>query len=161
MIFLPSKPPLLLAVLFVTFIQSSNTIVLEIKCYIPWETCPKFEEYHLLGYSTVQSVECQPTFRRNISPLSSGSKNKPSKISAQKHIASRALLKMEAICSSETSVDLQRTTRRYIPDDSTLHNHRCKNLKSCILNLGGKVARVPPGLCKMSNTLWPAKFLMS
>jgi hypothetical protein len=28
---------------------------------------------------------------------------------------------MEAICSSETSVDFQRTTRRYIPEDSTLH----------------------------------------
>jgi hypothetical protein len=29
-------------------------------------------------------------------------------------------LKMGAICSSETSVDIQRTTRRYIPEDSTL-----------------------------------------
>jgi hypothetical protein len=38
--------------------------------------------------------------------------------------------KMEAICSSETSVDLHWITRRYIPEDSTLHNHRCENLKS-------------------------------
>jgi hypothetical protein len=38
-------------------------------------------------------------------------------------------LKMEAICSSETSVDTQRTTRRYIPEDGTLHNHHCENLK--------------------------------
>jgi hypothetical protein len=30
-------------------------------------------------------------------------------------------LKMEAICSSETSVDTQRTTRRYTPDDCTFH----------------------------------------
>jgi hypothetical protein len=30
-------------------------------------------------------------------------------------------LKMEAICSSETSVDTQRITRRYIPEDDTLH----------------------------------------
>jgi hypothetical protein len=30
----------------------------------------------------------------------------------------------------ETSVDFQRTTRRYIPEDRTLHNHRCENLKS-------------------------------
>jgi hypothetical protein len=36
----------------------------------------------------------------------------------------------EEICSSETSVDFQRTTRRYIPEDSTLHNYRCENLKS-------------------------------
>jgi hypothetical protein len=40
---------------------------------------------------------------------------------------------MEAICSSETSVHFQRTTRRYIPEDGTLHNHRCENLKSYIM----------------------------
>jgi hypothetical protein len=42
-------------------------------------------------------------------------------------------LKMEVICSSETSIDTQRTTRHYIPEDGTLHNYRCKNLKSHIL----------------------------
>jgi hypothetical protein len=31
---------------------------------------------------------------------------------------------MEEICSSETSSDFQWATRRYIPDDTTLHNHR-------------------------------------
>jgi hypothetical protein len=36
---------------------------------------------------------------------------------------------MEAICSSGKSVNFQRTTHRYIPEDSTLHNHRCENLK--------------------------------
>jgi hypothetical protein len=41
---------------------------------------------------------------------------------------------MEATCSSETSTDFQRTTRRYIPEDSiTLQNHRCENLKSYML----------------------------
>jgi hypothetical protein len=40
---------------------------------------------------------------------------------------------MEAKCSSETSVDCQRTTRRYIPEDSSLQNQRCENLKSYIL----------------------------
>jgi hypothetical protein len=39
-------------------------------------------------------------------------------------------LKMEAICSSETSVGTQLTTRRFIPEDLSLHNHRCENLKS-------------------------------
>jgi hypothetical protein len=39
-------------------------------------------------------------------------------------------LKMETIFSSETSVDFQRTTRSYIPEDSTLRNHRCENLNS-------------------------------
>jgi hypothetical protein len=41
---------------------------------------------------------------------------------------------MEAICSSETSVDFQRTTRAYIPED----NHRCETLKSY------KLRDVPP-----------------
>jgi hypothetical protein len=39
---------------------------------------------------------------------------------------------MEAICSSETSADFQRTTRRYIPEDRTPHSRRCDNLKSYI-----------------------------
>jgi hypothetical protein len=39
-------------------------------------------------------------------------------------------LKMEAICSSETTLATQQTTRRHIPEDDTLHNHRCENLKS-------------------------------
>jgi hypothetical protein len=39
-------------------------------------------------------------------------------------------MKMEAIRSSETLVDFQRTTQRYIPGDSNFHNYRCENLKS-------------------------------
>jgi hypothetical protein len=38
----------------------------------------------------------------------------------------------EELCSSETSVDSQRTTCRYLPEDGTLHTHRCENLKSYI-----------------------------
>jgi hypothetical protein len=44
-------------------------------------------------------------------------------------------MKMEATCSSETSVDFQPTTRRYIPEDRTLHNHRCENDRSYTLIL--------------------------
>jgi hypothetical protein len=40
-------------------------------------------------------------------------------------------LKMEAICSSETSFDIQRSTRRYISEDSTLHNHHCEDGEDC------------------------------
>jgi hypothetical protein len=36
---------------------------------------------------------------------------------------------MKAIFSSETSVDFQRATRRYTPEDSSFPNHRCENLK--------------------------------
>jgi hypothetical protein len=39
-------------------------------------------------------------------------------------------LKMEATCSSETSVDFQRTTWSYFPEDRSLHNHRREKLKS-------------------------------
>jgi hypothetical protein len=44
-----------------------------------------------------------------------------------------SILKMVATCSSETSVDFQRTTQRYIPEDRTVHNHCCEKLKSYIL----------------------------
>jgi hypothetical protein len=39
---------------------------------------------------------------------------------------------MQATCSHETSVDFQRTTWRYIPEDRTLYAYRCENLKSYI-----------------------------
>jgi hypothetical protein len=44
-------------------------------------------------------------------------------------------MKLEAICSSETSVEFQRTTQHYIPEDRTLHNNRCKDLKSYELKI--------------------------
>jgi hypothetical protein len=53
-----------------------------------------------------------------------GRRNKFSKKPLSKQVL------VEAICSSETSVDTQRTTRRHIPGDDTLHNHRCENLKT-------------------------------
>jgi hypothetical protein len=40
---------------------------------------------------------------------------------------------MEASCP-ETSVYFQRITRRYMPEDNTLHNHRCENHESLILD---------------------------
>jgi hypothetical protein len=41
-------------------------------------------------------------------------------------------LKMEAACSSEMSVDFQRTTRRDIPEDIRRNSQRCENLNSYI-----------------------------
>jgi hypothetical protein len=37
---------------------------------------------------------------------------------------------MEAIYSSETSVDFHRISRRYIPEDGTLHSNPCENFSS-------------------------------
>jgi hypothetical protein len=36
----------------------------------------------------------------------------------------------EATCSNETSVNFQRCSRRYIPEDRNLHDHGSENLKS-------------------------------
>jgi hypothetical protein len=44
-------------------------------------------------------------------------------------------LKRKATCSSETSVDFQRTTQHYIPEDINFHNYRCENLKSYIVHI--------------------------
>jgi hypothetical protein len=54
---------------------------------------------------------------------------------------------METTSSSETSVEFQRTTRRYIPEGSTLHKHRCENLKSYI-----RVASLPVLQSKTKKT---------
>jgi hypothetical protein len=48
-------------------------------------------------------------------------------------LATFLTLKMEAICSSETSVETRRTTRRHIPKDDTYYHHRCENLKSYMM----------------------------
>jgi hypothetical protein len=100
-----------------------------------------YEKHYLLGSNAVESVENQPTFRRDLSPPSSGSKNK---LSSKPELcfqpaftlvscsADSLTLKMKAICPSETSIDFQRNPRRYIPEDSTLYNDRGENLKSYI-----------------------------
>jgi hypothetical protein len=55
----------------------------EIKTSLPYRIlgyrCGGYEEFHLLGYNAVCSVESQTTFRSNISPPSLWSKNKLSK----------------------------------------------------------------------------------
>jgi hypothetical protein len=45
-------------------------------------------------------------------------------------LAYSSTLKIEATCPSKTLVDFQWTTPRYIPEGRTVHNHRCKSLKS-------------------------------
>jgi hypothetical protein len=52
--------------------------------YIDSRTVPKVgmkgkQEFFVSGYDTIQTVESQPTFQRNMSSPSSGMKSKPSK----------------------------------------------------------------------------------
>jgi hypothetical protein len=82
-----------------------------------------------------------------MSPPSSGPKNKPSMKPAWACLthaftliscsAYSSTLKMEAICSSETSVEFQRITQRYIPEDSTLHHILCSVLMRVITSRSG------------------------
>jgi hypothetical protein len=44
-------------------------------------------------------------------------------------------VKMDPTCSSERSVDFQRTARCHLPDDSTPRDHRCENLKPILQRL--------------------------
>jgi hypothetical protein len=78
-----------------------------------------------------------PTFRRNVLPPSSGSKT-PSRSGVQAQLVPLAdylhgsaglNLKLEAIRSFGTSVNVYRTARRHISKDSPLHSHRCEKLK--------------------------------
>jgi hypothetical protein len=92
--------------------------------------------------NAVQSVESQTTFRSNILPPSSGSKNKSTINQCEALLATCFFLvfsfgllfkiKLWATYSSETSVEFQSTTKCYILGDRTLHFHRCGNLKSYI-----------------------------
>jgi hypothetical protein len=65
--------------------------------------CRRHTEFCLLGYNAVLSVESHPTFRRNMSPPSLGSKNNEGETSV-KQVSNRALL--ATCCSTETSDDI-------------------------------------------------------
>jgi hypothetical protein len=68
------------------------------KCRIWGYLNGGYEEYYILQYNAVCSVESRPTFRRNMLPPFSGSKNEQSKKPAWKQVASRALLHWRLRC---------------------------------------------------------------
>jgi hypothetical protein len=67
--------------------------------------------------------------RRSISQVARSMWQEKQNISQISCLAYSSILKMEVTCSSEISVDFQRTTWRCIPEDRTFHKHR-DNLKS-------------------------------
>jgi hypothetical protein len=90
------------------------------------------KQYSLVGCDAVYFGE-NPTFRRNVQTQSSGSKSKSSKkpveAGGKLSVTYFSTLKMEAVCSSETSGSL-RSTRRCILHDATFHSNRRVNFKS-------------------------------
>jgi hypothetical protein len=79
--------------------------------------------HYLLGYNAMYSGESKPNFRRNnIWPTSL------TLLVTCFMLFSCLVYSLKAICSSQT--DFQWTTRRYIPEATTLYNYRCENLKS-------------------------------
>jgi hypothetical protein len=88
-----------------------------------------YEEFHLLGYTTMQSTESQPMFWRNMSPPSSGLRvsqvrSQPEALFAVcfmlvSRLAYFSTLTMEVTCSSAKSADSQQTTQ-HIPEDRIL-----------------------------------------
>jgi hypothetical protein len=88
-----------------------------------------YEDIYLLEYNAMQSVQSQPTFRRNIWLPSSRSKNKLSKkpelclppaFTLIPCLVYSSILKVEVTCSSKMSSDFQRIMQRYIPEDRNL-----------------------------------------
>jgi hypothetical protein len=69
-------------------------------------------------------------------------------------MASRVMIKME-ICSSEISVNFQRNKQNYVPEDRTLHNCHCENLRSYNYSPVWKVLAVLCGaVCQWSSASW-------
>jgi hypothetical protein len=66
----------------------------------------------------VQPGRSLSTFRRNVLPLFSGQRSKPSKLDAG--LLHSSTLKMEAIFSTEKSVNFYHAAGGHSPDDSTL-----------------------------------------
>jgi hypothetical protein len=108
-----------------------------------------YKVLYLLWYTTKKSVENQPMVRRNMSPPSSRSKNKPSKkpawikstifwditpcspLSVNRRFGGTYRFHLQG---RKNKLTKKRTTRRYIPENGTLHNHPCENLKSYSMN---------------------------
>jgi hypothetical protein len=96
----------------VSFKNIKNSyIVVVMKNFIFWDITP------------CSRLKVKPTFQRNQGESCwQGEFSFPPSFTLVSCWAYSSTLKMEATCSSETSVGFQRTTRHYFPEDSTLHS---------------------------------------
>jgi hypothetical protein len=114
-----------------------------------------YEEFHLLGLMLCSPLKVNWHFGgtsrlhlqgRRISQARTQHENRrqaeqlclPPTFTLVSCLSYSSTLKMETTCSSETSVDFQRTTLSYVTEDRTLHKHRCGNLRSYISSLRPK-----------------------
>jgi hypothetical protein len=67
---------------------------------------------------------------------------------------------MEATYFYEKLVGFQRTIRRYIPEDTTLPNHRCENLKSYKSNYLLIMRYLPTGVSSFFEVMTAKKFMI-
>jgi hypothetical protein len=95
-----------------------NILEKHVLCRIGGSHSGGYVESCLLGYNAVAS---QPTLCL------------PPAFTLVSCLAYSSTLKMEAKCSSETSVDFQRTTRHYIPEDRTLQICVKLQLNDCFI----------------------------
>jgi hypothetical protein len=89
----------------------------KIRCYGHRKEENRYTQFCLLWYNAPRFVESQPTFQKSKHCL------------LVSCLAYSSTLKMEATCSSETSVGFQRITRRYVSADRTLETRRNGNLR--------------------------------
>jgi hypothetical protein len=91
----------------------------------------QIQEHSFLGLTLWKPLKFNPCFGRNMSPPSSGSKNKWRKIWLLLDSWWFLGLFFDAEDGGEVlSVESQRNTQRHIPEGRTLHNHCCENSKS-------------------------------
>jgi hypothetical protein len=93
------------------------------KSSIFWDLTPCSPLKVNIGFGETCRLHLQ---NRRISRSGKGRESKwqtellPPTFTLVSHSAYSSILKTEATCSSETSLDFQRTTRRFIPEDRTL-----------------------------------------
>jgi hypothetical protein len=76
------------------------------------------KEFYLVGYKARKSGRSQPTFRRNMSLVLPATN-----FMLISWLSYYLILKIEAIISSEKSVDFHQTSRWFNPEDGSLHRY--------------------------------------